>query len=89
MDLALALWYYDPSSAYRLNSANADKYEDIIEWRGPAPKPTKEQVEQCWADYLVYESENQPNPTTDDRVSELESEILLLKEDIKALKEKP
>jgi hypothetical protein len=47
MDLALALWQINPAAEYRLN----DDKTAILEWRGPGPEPTADELAAAWAQY--------------------------------------
>jgi hypothetical protein len=44
MDLALALWQINPAAEYRLN----DDKTTILEWRGPGPEPTADELAAAW-----------------------------------------
>jgi hypothetical protein len=47
IDLALALWQINPAAEYRLN----DDKTAILEWRGPGPEPTADELAVAWAQY--------------------------------------
>lgn len=57
MDLALAIWQIDPTAEYRLTS---DKTA-ILEWRGPGPEPTADDLAAAWTTYQAAH----PTPASD------------------------
>jgi hypothetical protein len=44
MDLVLAIWQINPAAEYRLN----DDKTAILEWRGPGPEPTADELVAAW-----------------------------------------
>lgn len=55
MDLSLAIYQINPLAEYRLNDAKTA----ILEWRGPGPQPTGQQLTDAWA---VYQAALPPVP---------------------------
>ena len=53
MNVALALWKINPEAKYTLTHANADSWNDIIEWFGPGDKPTVQELDDAWQAYLI------------------------------------
>jgi hypothetical protein len=47
MDIALAIWQIDPAATYRLT----DDKTAILEWRGPGPQPSADELAIAWAAY--------------------------------------
>jgi len=78
MQIAYAIWLYDPTAEYRLSHSNATKYADILEWRGPGKLPTEEVLQQLWDEYKDSISETD-TPTLEERVFVLEDEVKKLK----------
>lgn len=48
MDMALAIYKLDPQAEYRLNHAQADGRQVIVEWRGPGTQPTQAEIDLGW-----------------------------------------
>lgn len=78
MDIAIAVWLYDPNAEYLLKHSNATKYSDIVEWRGPSELPTEEVLQQLWDDYVA--GQLPPELGLEERVVALEEEVRKLKE---------
>lgn len=47
IDLALCIYHVNPQAEYRLSSSVLP--HEIIEWRGPGPEPTQQELEAVWA----------------------------------------
>jgi hypothetical protein len=86
MDVSLAIWLYDPQAEYRLSHSNADKYEDILEWKGPSEMPSKKMLEELWKRYTDEKVEEPPELSIEDRLWILEDEVKKLKEKAASIK---
>ncbi len=86
MDVSVAIWLYDPKAEYRLSHANADAYEDILEWRGPSEMPSKEVLEELWQGYIDGQAAEPPVLSVEDRLWILEDEVRKLKEKTASIK---
>lgn len=49
MELQIAIAEIDPKMQYRLNHSVGDGTQVILEWRGPGPQPTQQELEDAWA----------------------------------------
>lgn len=56
MQVSTAIWMINPQAEYRLTNANATSWEDIIEWRGPGPKPTPQELQDAWDTYVANQA---------------------------------
>jgi hypothetical protein len=54
MDTALAIWQISPAAEYRLDHAHGDQ---IVEWRGPGPEPTPQQLADAWTAYQAAQTQ--------------------------------
>lgn len=82
MDLSYAIWLYNPSAEYVLSHSNATNYEDILEWRGPGPMPTEQQLQNLWDGH-----DKEERLTVEERVLYLEEKLTLLEDEVTILKE--
>jgi hypothetical protein len=57
MDIPSAIAQFNPQATYLLTSSNATSWNDIVEWYGPGPKPTPEQLEAAWQIVLAERAE--------------------------------
>jgi hypothetical protein len=57
MDISSAIAQINPQATYLLTNSNATSWNDIIEWYGPGPKPTPEQLEAAWQIVLAERAE--------------------------------
>jgi hypothetical protein len=57
MDISSAIAQINPQATYLLTDSNATSWNDILEWYGPGPKPTPEQLEAAWQIVLAERAE--------------------------------
>ncbi len=48
MDLARAIHKIDSKAEFRLNHSQADGQQQVVEWRGPSPEPSKAELDTAW-----------------------------------------
>ena len=51
MELQIAIAEIDPKARYLLNHSVGDGTQTIIEWRGPGPQPTPQELQATWDAY--------------------------------------
>jgi hypothetical protein len=52
MELQVAIAEIDPKAEYLLNHSVGDSTQVILEWRGPGPEPTQQELDDAWQQYL-------------------------------------